>query len=640
MDVFFVISGYLITGIVLRKNHLGTFSFSHFYARRIKRIFPALFVVLLLSAFVATFLLPPDTYTNFMASARYASGQFANFFFAREVGYFNEGFSGQPLLHTWSLGVEEQFYLFWPLLIYCCFRLFRKNTPLGINRKIAGVMLLLSLLSFMICYSLAESNHNLAFYMFYTRALEFCIGGVLSLRILPVPVGGIFNTITGGLGVLLLFYSFFFIEEEYLGLSFLQLGVLVPCIGTALIIQANWQSGLVNKLLATKIPVYIGRISYSLYLYHWPVIIFWKIFSDADEVSFTASIGIISVSFIFSILSYLFVEQPARNSTLPDRRTLALGGVLVVVCVLSFRILENYETASWRITSYVNERNPPPLSYSPNCHQEIREKLVYYQCGEVDEVDRPIVALVGDSHSPHYLNSTTVWAEKNGYDVEFYGLAACPVLMGDLRIKSSYGKEHEVDCRKKAGQFQAQILEEPRVEVILIAHRFDLFHTGFSYANRKNRMITFLDSYGRPVDDHVTYYTELLENTVEAIRSSGKKAIIIKQVPIFKSAKDCDWEPYFDKLFGKERICDYSRTFLDTWQQPSINYIDEFISRHQVAVIDPWPFFAGEPLHAGVNLYKDSDHLNEYGQEFLVPYFGKAMDEMMRKEKAKKQMAN
>ena len=136
VDVFFVISGYLITGIILREHHLRTFSFTHFYARRIKRIFPALFVVLLFSAVIALFLLIPETYKNFMQSARYAAAQLANFFFSRKVDYFSEGFSGQPLLHTWSLGVEEQFYLFWPLLIFVCFRFFNNADIAGRNQGV------------------------------------------------------------------------------------------------------------------------------------------------------------------------------------------------------------------------------------------------------------------------------------------------------------------------------------------------------------------------------------------------------------------------------------------------------------------------------------------------------------------------
>ena len=148
--------------------------------------------------------------------------------------------------------------------------------------------------------------------------------------------------------------------------------------------------------------------------------------------------------------------------------------------------------------------------------------------------------------------------------------------------------------------------------------------------------MTFLDSEGQPVKDHTAYHTAQLARTVQTIRNSGKELIIVKQVPIFENAKDCDWEPYIYKLFGKERVCDYTPAFLNKWQQPSIDFIDEFAAAHQVEVIDPWPFFDGRPLHAGVNLYRDSDHLNEYGKEFLVPYFGRAMDEIMTEAETKK----
>lgn len=666
VDVFFVISGYLITGIILRENHLNKFSFLHFYARRVKRIFPALFVVLLLSALVATFLLPPDPYVTFMKSARYASGQLANFFFSRTVGYFNEGFSGQPLLHTWSLGVEEQFYLFWPLLIYFCFWLFRKTkaqkinqlevgtmidpAPAGsfceasevngttsqtINQKIAGVMLLLSLVSFMVCFSLAGSNYNLAFYMFYTRVFEFCFGGLISLRILPEPVKKITNGITGVIGIVLLFYSFLVIKEDYLGLSFLQFGVLLPCVGTALIIQTNWKKGIINRLLSMKMPVAIGRISYSLYLYHWPAILFWKMYSNETVISFKASLGIIVVAFVLSIISYLFVEQPARNATLPDRRTLVLASGIIVIFAVSLQNLENYETASWRITSYINEKIAPPKPYSPGCHKEEKDDVEYYQCSEASEPDRPVVALVGDSHAPNFLYSTTAWAEKRGYDVELYALPACPVLKGDIHIKSSFGKEHEVDCRRKMALFQSQIIDDPRVEIILIAHRFDLWHTGFAYSNRNSRAVTFLDNEGYPIKDQTGYYSALLSGTVDAVRKKGKEIIMLQEVPLFDGAKDCDWEPYIKKLLGKERVCDFDTAFINTWQQPSIDFINEFAAANNVAVVDPILFF-DRPLYAGVNLYADSNHLNAFGTHFIAPFFGKAMDAIMATEKAKK----
>jgi peptidoglycan/LPS O-acetylase OafA/YrhL len=644
VDVFFVISGYLITGIILRENHLRTFSFIHFYTRRVKRIFPALFVVLALTGIVAILSLPPDSYANFVKSARYASGQFANFFFARKVGYFEEGFSGQPLLHTWSLGVEEQFYLFWPLLICICFWLFSNSRPRGsgrlgpeegielsgttrsVNIRIAAVMVLLSLSSFVLCYFLAGRNYNLAFYMFYTRAVEFCIGGFISLRVLPKLESKGANCLAGAFGLFLLCYSFLFIKEEYLGISFLQFGVLVPCVGTALIIHANWQEGIFNKILAAKIPAAIGKISYSLYLYHWPVIIFYKLYNNTSEVGVNASLGIIAVSFVLSTLSYLLVEQPARKTRLADRRVLAVAAVIVIVFAVSFKNFEKYETAPWRITSYLNDQSPASAEYFPECDKQAAGDIEFFSCNDRAKEDIPIIALVGDSHSPHFLYSTTAWAAKSGYDVEMNAMAACPMLLGDVDLTTVFGEEHANDCKRKMSLFQTEIVDDPRVEIILIALRFDLFHTGIGYSS-KTPMMTYIDAAGRKVKDQTGYFKERLSYTVDAIKKSGKEVILVKQVPLFNGARDCDWEPLINKVFGKQRACTYDTGFIEKWQQPSSEFVNEFAAAHHLAVLDPVPFFDG-PLHEGINLYKDSDHLNMHGKRFLVPHFVHALDEI------------
>jgi len=659
VDVFFVISGYLITGIIQREHHLQTFSFVHFYARRVKRIFPALFIVLLLSAFVATFLLPPETYINFMKSARYASAQLANIFFAGEVGYFKEGFSGQPLLHTWSLGVEEQFYLFWPLLIYLCFRIFNKSkavdvgkaSPLSsptlivskasntfdcdrrsINRKVAGVLLFLSLISFIVCYILAATNYNLAFYMFYTRVLEFCIGGLISLRVLPVPAAKVTNCLVGTLGFFLICYSFLFIQEEYLGKSFLQFGVIVPCVGTALIILANSDKGIINRILATKIPASIGKISYSLYLYHWPVIIFWKIYSGKHEIGIAASLIIFLVAFFLSILSYLQVEQPARKSKFSDKHVLGVAFIVIIVFSTSFKILENYENAPWRITQYDVEQPDISKEMTPECHEKSKNGVSFFECQDSNEPDIPIIALVGDSHSPHYLPSTTAWAKRNGYNVKYIGIAGCPMLLGDVHMQSMFENNLDKECRIALPLFKSQIVDDPKVEFILMAQRFDLFYDGIGYSNTVRKII-FKDSNGREVKDPIGYYRDQLSYTANSIQKAGKKLVILKQVPVFSNIDACNWEPRIKDFFSKERVCEYDTEFIHKWLQPSIDFIDKFSTTHQVDVFDPMPFF-DTPLQDGINLYKDKNHLNSYGSKYLVPRFGKIMDEIVTRKQA------
>jgi peptidoglycan/LPS O-acetylase OafA/YrhL len=661
VDIFFVISGFLITGIIVRENNLKTFSFTHFYARRIKRIFPPLFVVLLLSGFFATFLLTPETYVNFMKSARYASGQLANIFFAREVDYFSESFSGQPLLHTWSLGVEEQFYLFWPLLIFGCYRLLNTsktavsdNTPSYIHDctqttgscrtlcsdenggtsfiaiKIAGAFLLICLVSFGLCYFLAQTNQNLAFYMFYSRAFEFCIGGFIALKILPNPVSPWSNGLIGAMGLLLLCYSLYFIEEEHLGRSFLQFSIILPCAGTALIIHANWQKGIINKILATQLPTSIGKISYSLYLYHWPVIAFWKSYIHTNELRSVDSFGIILVTFFLSILSYFLIEKPTRKSILPDYRTLVFAFIAIFVFSFIFKDMEKYEIATWRITPYLNTKTTAIKSYDPGCTETIKSGLIYYKCQSIKKTAKPVIALVGDSHSPHYLRSVTTWAKNHGYNVKYLGVAGCPMLLGDVHIKSTIA-EHERQCDIAQSLLETQIVGDPNVELILMAQRFDLFYDGKGAFNT-TRKITFKDSTEKVVEDHTSYYDDRLSFTVNAIRKAGKDLIFLKQVPIFSSIQTCNWKPLLEKLSNQERSCSFDRGFIKKWQQPSIDFIDRFAAVNQVDVFDPMPYFSS-PLVDGLNIYRDKDHINEHGSLFLVPFFEKDMNAIMARKK-------
>ncbi len=663
VDVFFVISGFLITGIILRENYLSTFSFKHFYARRIKRIFPALFVVLLLSALVGTFLLTPENYDNFMRSSRYAAGQLSNFFFSRKVDYFSQGFAGQPLLHTWSLGVEEQFYLFWPLLIFTCYRLFNRpseqdgqlislkvkafkpsdwppwalitdqnHAARQVAVKTAVVFLLISVVSFGLCYHLADTNYNLAFYMFYARAFEFCIGGFISMRLLPRPASTAMNGVIGVTGLRLLGYSLYFVQEERLGTSFLQFGVLLPCIGTALVIHARSGMGIANRLLAAKIPAAIGRISYSLYLYHWPVIIFWKLFSGANELSAGAGVAIIGVTFILSTLSYFFVEKPARQSLWPDGRVLFAALGVIVVFALSFKFLQGASLAPWRITEYHNDKSIALKGDDPGCEESSKDGVVYYVCqqGAVDEV--PVVALAGDSHAPHYLSSVTSWAKKRGYNVKFLCVPGCPIVVGDVHIKSTISKEHEKQCGVALQLFEHAIIEDPLVEFVLIAQRFDLFYDGIGYLNEPRAAITFRGSDGQAVADHTGYYKARLAATLEEIRGAGKEMILLKQVPIFNDIEYCKWEPRLRKIFSSERPCRYDWSFIDKWQQPSINFVDRFAANHQVETFDPMKYLQ-KPLSDGVNMYNDSDHMSQAGSLMLVPYFAREMDAIVNRMK-------
>jgi peptidoglycan/LPS O-acetylase OafA/YrhL len=661
VDIFFVISGYLITGIILRENALGVFSFSHFYSRRIKRIFPALFVVLVLSAIVSIVLLTPETYFNFMKSGRYASAQLANFFFARDVGYFEEGFSAQPLLHTWSLGVEEQYYLFWPLLIYVCFvvlkrsgALLNKNnygyaqdrsalhlsaartvatTPVdngAIKKNMAVVFIVLAILSYGICVYLAEVNQKLAFYMFYTRAWEFCIGGLITL----VAVSSVktkptlFKNLTAVAGLVLLGYSFVFVSQEYFGESFLRFGVVIPCVGAALILLPNQQGSWVDKLLSSKPTVAIGKISYSLYLYHWPIIVFYKLYTGQHEISFLASTGIVLLAFILATISYYLVERPLRKSRLADRRVIYAALLVIITFAVIFKNLEQYDLAPWRIMAYPDGEMMYP-GYGPSdCHSSMVNEVELHECTLTEEPNAPVVALVGDSHVPNFFQSTVAWAKKNGFNVVGLTIPGCPMLLGNIRIKSEFDRNHELQCERALPLFESRIVNDERVKLILIAQRFDLFFDGINYL-KNTRQIYFIDEDGNTIQDHTGYYRNQFSYTVDKIRAADKEPIILKQVPLFSDINECHWKPLIKKIFSKERNCNYKASFIDKWQKPSVDFVNKFTADHQLKVFDPVPYL-DSPLQYGSSIYQDIDHLNDYGNRFLISHFIESMDKTIK----------
>jgi len=656
VDVFFVISGYLISSIIVREHHQQRFSFANFYARRVKRIFPALFVVLAMSASVALVLMKPETYKNFMISGRYAAAQLSNFFFSQKVDYFSEGFSGQPLLHTWSLGVEEQFYIFWPLLIYLCFRFVTGNkTPQqqaisthgvakevpahfenggtsseawGINLKVATIFILLGLISFWLCYQLTQTNYNRAFYMFYTRAFEFCIGGLLALKIVPKLMSVRANMISGVVALTLLGYSFVFINEAFLGGSFLQFGVLVPCIGSALLIHTHSKDSIVNRLLSMRFPVYVGKISYSLYLYHWPVIIFWKLYTNNPSLSALESVIIILVSFLLATLSYKYVEQPARQSKITNPKALVSALAVIIIFSTAFNGMEGFDDSGWRITRYHQETSSESSPLASDCKKTARGGVQFYQCQETSLENTPTVALLGDSHAPHFLQATTSWAKKSGYNVKYNAVPGCPMERGDVSIpRTIFVEKYTKRCERSLSLLRKNIVDDPRVEIVMMAQRYDLFYDGKGYLNNV-KIITFKDQDGNVVKDHSRYYEGRLSETVDITKAAGKRVVLLKQIPINLGADSCDWQPLIFKMFNRERECEYDVGFISEWQQPSIDFIDKFCQDHELATFDP-ALIMDRPYYNGMNLYTDRDHLNEYGRSFLVPYFEQYMETLL-----------
>ncbi|MGI4853039.1 MAG: acyltransferase family protein [Janthinobacterium lividum] len=333
VDVFFVLSGYLIGAHILSEIQADRFSLADFYERRVRRIFPALLVMLAASSAAAWFVLLPTELKDFSQAQLAALSSIANFTFLRQAGYFDTASLLNPLLHTWSLAVEEQFYLSLPLLVL----LAQRRCP-GRVKQLLWLLTAASLLAAAVWVYRAPS---VAFYSSPLRAWELLVGTVLSQRwLLPRFSTRTAREVGAALGLLLILIPALLYSDRT---AFPGLAALPVCLGTALIVAAGEEgSSTVGSLLLWQPAVFVGAISYSLYLWHWPLIVFWNRASlqpDA-ELTRTSKMGLLAASLLMAVLSYYLVESPFRKGRWkPVRsRLFALAGG-AAACLLAFSIV-------------------------------------------------------------------------------------------------------------------------------------------------------------------------------------------------------------------------------------------------------------------------------------------------------------
>lgn len=301
VDVFFVISGYLITGILARELRNGDFSIIRFYRRRAIRIFPALFAMLAVTTILAALTMLPQELRRYGNSLLSTVTFVSNILFYNESGYFAPDAHSKVLLHTWSLSVEEQFYLFWPVLLAVLHARAQSSV-----RWIALVITVVSLALSVWWLKLDPSG---AFYLIPSRAWELMIGALLAVApALPARHRMLRELLAGG-GVLVILIGVKFYNG---GVPFPGLAALLPCLGAAAIIAAGTGgNSLAGRVLAWKPVVFIGQISFSLYLWHWPVIVFTQI-GLMMEATWPVRIAELLVSLLLAAVSWRYVEQPFR----------------------------------------------------------------------------------------------------------------------------------------------------------------------------------------------------------------------------------------------------------------------------------------------------------------------------------------
>jgi len=429
VDVFFVISGYLISKLIWTElAETGGFRLRHFYARRIIRLFPALTVVVVTCLVAGWWLLTPHDYGTLGKDAAAAAGYVSNIVFWRDSGYFAGPASLRPLTHLWSLGVEEQFYVLYPLIVLLCHRL----------RVTAVVLPLLLVASFAVNLASVSSHPNAAFYLLPARFWELLLGGLLAYAQLRRPDwwdgrSRSIRGVAGLVGIALIGLALFAASSQ----GYPGWWAVAPTVGSLLVIAAGADSRL-NLLLGRRPLVQIGLISYPIYLWHFPLIVFTRLQSPTRTLSLWTALGLIAATVVLAALTYRLVEQPirARRARVSWRPIPILVASLVAVgCAGAFvahasgfpkrlpypaqRLLTytyDYKTAYRERTCSIDP-DQGPGSFAPSCVDAN---------GPSPE---PLVVLWGDSHAAHLYPGLRALKSTWRFRIAEFASSSCPPLL-------------------------------------------------------------------------------------------------------------------------------------------------------------------------------------------------------------------
>ena len=468
VDIFFVISGFLITRLI-RAEVLNSsrFSFANFYLRRARRLLPAFFFTLTLCFGVAFFLFPPPLMEQFSGSLVHSVISLANFHFWGQSGYFDSAALYKPLLHIWSLSVEEQFYLLWPLLlVFLLLKTPRRAVPAALVLGF-GISLYLNFIfadgrvALLTDYFPAAAGWfgngpSTIFYLMPFRIFEFAAGALLVWIIEYQPRNKLMLEPLMLAGLVLTAYPLFTYTEKTLFPSY---NALLPCLGAALLIYSG-QSRHAGSLLRTPILVEIGRISYSLYLFHWPLIVFYKYYIyDFDPLSIPERLAIGAVSILAAKLMVTFVEQPFRKSTgegqkVPTRTFLAGHAALGIVLMLLAAGAWRQEGWAWRMPNSITSTE---IANAALRHADWQNgcRITHLDSDRCRPAAPLQVLFIGDSHYYVGFNmfAQAFHADRNINLISFSAVNNCDFVFDGKSLKAlGPGMTTQSKCPERAAE--------------------------------------------------------------------------------------------------------------------------------------------------------------------------------------------
>ena len=520
VDIFFVISGYLITSIILKELvTTGAFSFKHFYERRVRRLLPALLFVMIVSIPFAWMYLLPNSFIDFSKSIIYSLGFSSNFYFwySGEIYGAISGLS-KPFLHTWSLSVEEQYYILFPLVSLIIFKYFRKH------------LIHILILGFLISLGLAEwgsrNYPSFNFYVLPARGWELLAGSILAY--FEITLGHrsknkTLNLISPSIGFLLIGCSILFFNDEMFHPSFYTLS---PVVGVCLIIWFSNKNEIITKILSTKLFVGVGLISYSLYLWHYPIFAFARnTFFFDGTISKKLIVGVTII--ILSIFSYYFIERPARNKNNKLKFIISLILISIsVLVVLNFNIIQK--------NGYIN-RMPDMLQKNYQQTWTLLKNSDNENCNDntagckFNISSYKKVYIIGDSHMGSIAFDLKNRMIKNNYQFITFIISGCVYFPGFNLVETKIQKL-QANCNDSYFQKLKQILSKNENSIFIFGGRFPLYLSNYFFDNQEgviegNKWEYEYVSVGRYENIQKSFKDEISE------LSKNNKIILIYPIP-------------------------------------------------------------------------------------------------------------
>jgi peptidoglycan/LPS O-acetylase OafA/YrhL len=587
VDIFFVISGYLITKKIEREIAQGVFSFPTFYVNRARRLFPALFTTVFVTFFCSSLLLASDHLKQFSQSVIWTALSVSNIFFWIGSGYWATDNFLKPLLHTWSLSVEEQFYLFWPLGLYILSKFAKTIAPIALTA--------VGTLSLMAAAVYFYTDQDAVFFLTPFRIFEFAVGALL-VWLERRPRHRISDNALSFLGFCFVVSSIITFRPHTPTAL-----VIIPCIGAALMIYGGVAPSL-EKIWNNPIAVYIGRISYSIYLVHWPIIVFYQ-YWRFNQVGQAERIGLVLASVLLAIPLHHFIEQRYRRGLAESRLRFAfvsgaLSALLVVLGAIASTIIK--PAIAPRSDPWIVERVLRPL-----CEGGVG------LCAE----NQPDIVLIGDSHAIHYapaIAETLKEARLRGS--QYPSIPACPFV---LDIHPTNFPQETADCVRGKLEWLSRIkLDNPRVVILA-----GLWELGMGRGFGRQPYTFDLGPRELNYTETRVVWSMKMKETVELLLQNGRKVILMGDGPFVANPPSaCFDRPAFLGRFD----CSRMNVIVD----PDVHAFTREVLREleashptEVFFFDAWQYLCNGDLcplsDGGQPFYKDRHHLTPYGALWL-----------------------